>query len=77
MDVTQDEYDLLSELAAEMTPAFDAKRHVTAGMLAEKSGVSRHAAADKLNRMVKEDRLSREQVRLDNGKLAWGYFRKD
>lgn len=76
MMITPEEYDLLSELVSEYDyPVFNPKKHVTSTMLAQKAGVTRRAAIDRLDKLVRDGKLKREQIRLPNGKWAWGYYR--
>jgi predicted ArsR family transcriptional regulator len=76
MKVSQEEYDLLTELAEQYDyPDLDPDKHVTANMLADKLGVSHRAAWGRLEKSYKSGDLERERVRLPNGNRAWGYFR--
>jgi len=77
MKITPEEYDLLSELVSDYDyPAFNPKKHVTSMMLAQKAGVTRRAAIDRLDKLVRDGKLKREQVRLPSGKWAWGYYKE-
>jgi predicted transcriptional regulator len=77
MKVSQEEYDLLTELAEQYDyPDLDPDKHVTANMLAEKLKVSHRSACDRLMGLYNKGDLDRERVRLPNGNRAWGYFRK-
>jgi len=78
MKVSQEEYDLLTELAEKYDyPDLDLDKHVTANMLADKLEVSHRAAWERLEKLYKHGDLDREQVRLPSGYRAWGYFRAD
>lgn len=76
MKITPEEYNLLTELAAEFDyPSFDENKHVTATMLSEKVGITPRGARDRLDRMVVQGKLKRERVRMPNNYTAWGYYK--
>jgi DNA-binding Lrp family transcriptional regulator len=76
MKITLEEHNLLRELAAEFDyPPFDESKHVTASMLAEKLGMTKRGARDRLDRLVVEGRLKREYIRMPSGYRAWGYYK--
>jgi hypothetical protein len=76
MKISVEEHNLLLELAAEFDyPPFDEGKYVTAGMLAEKLGMTTRGARDRLDRMVMEGRLKKEYVRMPNGYRSWGYYK--
>jgi len=76
MQITPDEYDLLTELAAEYDyPPLDPDKHVTASMLSEEIGITHRGACDRLDRLVVQGKLKRERIRMPNGCRAWGYYK--
>jgi DNA-binding Lrp family transcriptional regulator len=76
MKITLEEHNLLRELAEEFDyPPFDEGKHVTASMLADKLGMTKRGARDRLDSLVVEGRLKREYIRMPNGYRAWGYYK--
>lgn len=75
MQITQDEFSLLKELAAEHKyPELDPQKHVTAKMLAKETGLDERTCHDILKKKIEQGELQREWVRLDSGKTCYAYY---
>ena len=76
MDVNAEEYSLLTELANSFAyPTFDSQKHITVKMLAEKLDTTIKTARNYLEKEIKNGTLEKEWIRLDNGYMAWGYYK--
>lgn len=69
--------ELLAELVAALPPLFDPTRHVTAKIFSETGQLGVDAARNYLERLVKEGRLRRIEVRLETGQIGTAYERAE
>jgi predicted transcriptional regulator len=77
MKITPEENKLLRELIEQYDyPCLDPEKHVTAEVLGKQLNITHRAALYRLERLRDQGRLDREKVRLDDGKIVYGYFNK-
>ena len=70
------EYELLEELAKELSPPSLEEGEVTAQMVADYTGCSWAKAAATLKAKLAAGELTARQVRTQNGKIATAYRKK-
>ena len=75
MQITIEENELLRELVDQYDyPYIDPAKHVTAEVLAKQLDINTRTALYRLEKLRNKGRLDREKVRLDDGKIVYGYF---
>lgn len=77
MKITPEENETLFALLSEFNyPDFDPTKHVTSTIMAEQWGMkSSKGAYERLEGLVHEGKLSKEKVRMESGRIGWGYFK--